>query len=77
LQYSEDDDSRADLLKHLEQPAKECKLVLGCIRERLENANFVRQYILGSRFDEKFKRCIERLKDEKELFELMMEVDQQ
>lgn len=77
LEYGEDDDSRAVLLKQLEAPANECKFVLECIRERLANANFVRMYILGSRFDKKFGKCVERLKDEKELFELVLYSDQQ
>lgn len=77
LTYSEHDESRAALLKSLEQPARECKLVLQCIREHLENTNFVRQYIIGSHFDDKFKRCIERLKDERNLFEMILQVDQQ
>ena len=77
LEYSEDNESRAKLLRQLEEPAKECKLVLECLRERLENINFVRQYIVGNRLDKKFKACMDRLKDQKELFELLMQADQQ
>jgi hypothetical protein len=77
LEYSENDDSRAVLLKQLEEPAKECKLVFECLQERLGNANFIQQHIIGSRFDTKFKKCIDRLRDQKELFELVMQADQQ
>lgn len=73
----EDDESRATLLRHLKEPAKECKMVLKCLQERLEKISFIGQYIVGLHFDKKFKKCIERFREQKELFELMMQVDQQ
>jgi len=55
---------------------KECKLELECLQERLKDGNFIRQYIIGSRFDKKFKKSVDRLKGQKELFELVTQVDQ-
>ena len=77
LEHSEDDESRTKLLRQLEGPAKECELVLKYLQDRLEDRSFVRQYIIGSRLDKKFKACMDRLKVQKDFFELVMQTEQQ
>jgi hypothetical protein len=77
LIHGEDEDSQAKLVEKLLQPAKECKIVIECLRRRLESVNFFKQHIIGIKFNKQFQTCIQRLKDEKELLELVMQVDEQ
>lgn len=77
LEFNEKDEARLSMLQHLEEPLQRSKQALDILEERLQNVGFIGQYIIGSTWDKKFKRCLQRLDDAKELFELAMLADQQ
>ncbi len=76
---SEVDDNKRDLsmTNYVDEPLRECKMVLEYIEDRLRNVNFIGQYVIGSTWDRRFKKCLARLDEAKELFELAVYADQQ
>ena len=50
-------------------------MVLEFLKKRLKKINSIGQYIVGNYFDKEFKKCIDRFKEQKELFELIMQVN--
>lgn len=77
LELNEDDEARLSTLKELEAPLRDCKVALEFLEERLRNVNFVGKYIVGSLWDGRFRRLLQRLEDAKGLFELALHADQQ
>jgi hypothetical protein len=77
LEFNEEDHARLSSLQQLEQPLQDCKQALGAVKHRLDNLNFVGQYIVGSRWDGKLNKLLHTLDEAKKLFELVLHADQQ
>ena len=77
LELNGEDEARLSALQHLEQPLSECKRALDKIEKRLRNLNFIGQHVIGSFWDGGMKKCLQRLDEAKELFELALHADQQ
>jgi hypothetical protein len=74
---NEEDEARLSALKELEGPLRDCKVALEVLEERLKSVNFVGQYIVGSFWDRRLRKLLQRLEDAKDLFELALHADQQ
>ena len=59
----------------LEGSLRVCQEVLDLLSERLRTVNFFGQYIVGSLWDGKLKKCVKRLEEAKEIFELALHAD--
>ena len=77
LEFNEKDEARLSMPHHLEEPLQRSKQALDTLEERLKTVGFIGQYIIGSTWDTKLRRCLQRLDDAKDLFELAMLADQQ
>ena len=64
------------LVTAIEQPLRECKLVLVELRLRLSNMTFVRKRIIGAKWDTEYNRLIKRLDDARNLFDIILQGDQ-
>ena len=74
LEINEEDRARLSELD-LEGSLRVCKEVLDVLNGRLQSVTFVGQYIVGRLWDGKLKKCVKRLEDAKELFELALHTD--
>ena len=74
LEINEEDRTRLSELD-LEGSLRVCKEVLDVLQQRLRTVTFVGQYIVGRLWDGKLKKCVKRLEDAKELFELALHAD--
>jgi hypothetical protein len=77
LEFNEEDQARLSTLQHLEEPLRDCKQTLEVLEKRLKTVRFVGQYIIGNFWDGRLKKCLHRLENAKELFELALHADQQ
>jgi hypothetical protein len=76
LKINEEDEARLSALQHLEKPLQKCNEALEFLRKRLDGLNFIGQHVIGSVWDAKLKKCLERLSEAKDLFDLAMRRDQ-
>ena len=74
LEIDEEDRARLSEL-NLEESLQVCQEVLDILSERLSTVKILGQYIVGRLWDEKLKKCVKRLEDAKELFELALHAD--
>lgn len=65
-----------NLANAIELPIQDCKAVLAELELRLANMTFVRKRILGKKWDKGFKRLVKRLEDARQLFDVILQVDQ-
>lgn len=64
------------LLTAIQQPIRDCKVVLAQLKLRLSNMTFVRKHITGKKWDKEFKCLVERLDDARQLFDVILQGDQ-
>jgi hypothetical protein len=76
LEVNEEDEARLSAFQHLRGPLEDCNAALELLQTKLKDRHFVR-YILGGQWDRTLKKCLERLEDGKELFELALSADHQ
>jgi hypothetical protein len=77
LEVNEEDEARLSAFQHLRGPLEDCNAALELLQTKLKDRHFVRRYILGGQWDRTLKKCLERLEDGKELFELALSADHQ
>ena len=71
-----EDEARLSALQHLREPLQECKDVLDILKDRLQKTFIVDNRIVGNLGDSKLKKGLQRLDNAKELFDLILHVDQ-
>lgn len=73
---NEEDEIRLSAFQHLEEPLAKCKEALETVRKRLDGLTFIGRNVVGRVWDDKFKKCLERLSGARELLNLAMGRDQ-
>jgi hypothetical protein len=76
LEINEEDHTRLEALNHLDEPIKRCDCALKMLQDRLENVNFLGQYLVGNRFDGRLRKCLKTIAEARRLFELALAADQ-
>jgi hypothetical protein len=57
-------------------PEKQCQEVILFLRKRLESQSFINKFILGSKWDGKFDKCVKILQNARDSFDLAIQIDQ-
>lgn len=76
LEINKEDQVRIEALSKLKEPLEISEQNLNSLRTRLEDATFVKKYLLGVRFDKPLKQCLMSLKLSRTLFHEVLQMDQ-
>lgn len=77
LQLNEEDETRLLALQHLEEPLRDCKIVLDLLEKKLKSPSFFGRYMVGNLWDANLKRGLKILQEAKTLFEISLDADRQ
>lgn len=70
LETNPENEARLSTYQRLKEPLQLCQEALKFLRKRLERPTFIGQHIVGSNWDAKLKKCLQRLDEAKDLLRL-------
>ena len=76
MEFNTHDSIRMTAIQHLDRPLQDCKDTLAMVESRLKNANLVGKYVVGTFWDRKLDKCLQKLDEAKSLLDLSMRADQ-
>lgn len=70
-----ENEARLCSYRYLDEPLRLCQEALIFLCKRLENPSFISQHKVGSKWDIKLKRCLQRLDEAKDVLQLALCMD--
>lgn len=72
LTVDPENEVRRSAIQHLDKPLQLCKEALEFLQSRLDGPTIIGQYVVGIKWDNKFKKCLQRLNDAKDLLKFAL-----
>lgn len=75
LDADPENETRLSSYRHLHEPLELCQEALKFLHKRLEGRHYIGQHIVGKSWDNKLKKCLQRLDEAKDLLQLALSKD--